>query len=553
MTAVSPVRKLVEAEIAREGLRLRIAAAGGAVVAMAAVALLGLSGWFITGAALAGAAGAGAVATFNYLTPSAAIRLFAILRTVSRYLERVAGHEAALAALSRLRPALFRALAKSPPQTALALSAGEASARLVEDVDAIQTLFIRRSAPFALGAGAAVSVGLAALTHPFCAVVIATVMALSVWGGLRIARRHAEPAGRATQTALGRLKDVSSSLAAAVPELRAYGLEAWAEASVAQEADALERARHGARVAEGQMQAWQSACLAIGTVGALATAVLGGATSPMAALAALVAVTGVEATGGLVQALLQSGSARAALDRLDEVPVEDEDVVGRGKLVGPRVGVAGLDLDLVPPMRLGLAGVSGCGKTSLLERLMRLRPSLAGELRLGGTPVEAADADMVRDRFAYAAQKVSLLDGSVRQNLALARADATEAEMWSALEDAVLAARVRESGQGLDMPIGSGGDRLSGGERRRLSLARAYLRPAPWLVLDEPTEGLDAATEEKVLRRLDARLRATGQGLIMVSHRATGLTLCDRVVLVEGQDTSGALRLRLRDDQRELA
>jgi ATP-binding cassette subfamily C protein CydC len=550
VTDVSSARALVEAELAREHVRLRIAAVAGAVVAAAAVALLGLSGWFITGAALAGAAGAGAVATFNYLTPSAAIRLFAIVRTVGRYLERVAGHEAALAALSRLRPALFRALADSPPQTALALSAGEASARLVEDVDAVQTLFIRRSAPFALGAGAAVSMGLAGLAHPLCAVVVGAVMALSVGGGLRIARRRAAPAGRAIRAALGRLKDVSSTLAAAAPELRAYGLEAWAEADVARKAEALERARWGARAAEAQAQAWQSACLALGAVGALAAAALGGATAPMAALAALVAVTGVEATGGLVQALLQNGAARAALDRLDELPVRDDDAVARREPVGARVGVSGLDLDLVPPTRLGLAGASGCGKTSLLERLMRLRAPVPGELRLGGIPVEITDAGAARDRFAYAAQKVCLLDGSVRQNLALARADATEAEMWSALDAAALAGRVRESGRGLDMRVGPGGDRLSGGERRRLSLARAYLRPAPWLVLDEPTEGLDAATETQVLRRLDARLRETGQGLIMVSHRAAGLTLCDHVVRIEGRDASGTLRFRLREARR---
>ncbi|MBN8529530.1 MAG: amino acid ABC transporter ATP-binding/permease protein, partial [Caulobacterales bacterium] len=148
------VRELIHAEIRREAPRLRLAAAMGAVVAASAVALLGVSGWFITGAALAGALGAAAAASFNYLLPSAAIRLFAVLRTGGRYVERVAGHEAALAALARMRPILFRALAEGPPQRALALSVGEASARLVEDVEAVQTLFIRRSAVWATGAGA---------------------------------------------------------------------------------------------------------------------------------------------------------------------------------------------------------------------------------------------------------------------------------------------------------------------------------------------------------------------------------------------------------------
>ncbi|MBU2118452.1 MAG: amino acid ABC transporter ATP-binding/permease protein, partial [Alphaproteobacteria bacterium] len=276
MSDVARIQSLVAAELGRERGRLRTAAIAGAVVAGAAVALLGLSGWFITGAALAGVAGAGAVATFNYLTPSAAIRLFAILRTVARYVERVAGHEAALAALSRLRPALFRAFADGAPEAALGLSAGEASARLVEDVDAIQTLFVRRATPFALGAGAAVSVGLALLAHPLCAAVVVLAMALSVGGAHRIARRGAEPAGMRIQEALGRLKGTSTALAGAAPELRAYGLEGWAEAAVSREAAALDQARLAAREAEGRLQAWQSACLAFGAVGALAAAAWGG-------------------------------------------------------------------------------------------------------------------------------------------------------------------------------------------------------------------------------------------------------------------------------------
>lgn len=552
MSGIVRIRSLVAGELGRERGRLRAAAIAGAVVAGAAVALLGLSGWFITGAALAGVAGAGAVATFNYLTPSAAIRLFAILRTVARYVERVAGHEAALAALSRLRPALFRAFADGPPESALSLSAGEASARLVEDVDAIQTLFVRRSTPFALGAGAAVSVGLAVLAHPLCGAVVILAMGLSVGGARRIARRQAQPAGIRIQEALGRLKGTSTALAGAAPELRAYGLEGWAEAAVSREAAALDQARLVAREAEGRIQAWQSACLAFGAVGALAAAAWGGAAMPMAALAALVAVTGVEAAGGLIQALLQNGSAQGALERLDGLTA-GERASGGSHPTDARIVVEGLDLDLGPPARLGLVGPSGCGKTSLIERLMLLRPPLAGEARLGGVPTEIADVASVRARFAYAAQKISLLDGSVRQNLVLACPTVTDGEMWSALEDAALAGRVRESGLGLDMAVGPGGLRLSGGERRRLTLARAYLRPASWLILDEPTEGLDAATEALVLERLDARLRRTGQGLIMVSHRAAGLTICDHIARIDGRDDRGAPVFRPRAARKEPA
>jgi ATP-binding cassette subfamily C protein CydC len=119
-----------------------------------------------------------------------------------------------------------------------------------------------------------------------------------------------------------------------------------------------------------------------------------------------------------------------------------------------------------------------------------------------------------------------MIAGTVRANLALAGTRADEA-LWDALADAALEARVRALPQGLDTWIGENGERLSGGERRRLSLARALLRDAPWMLLDEPTEGLDAATEALIVERLDARLKRTGQGLILVSHRPAPRALCD--------------------------
>ncbi|MNS74839.1 putative ABC transporter ATP-binding protein [compost metagenome] len=133
----------------------------------------------------------------------------------------------------------------------------------------------------------------------------------------------------------------------------------------------------------------------------------------------------------------------------------------------------------------------------------------------------------------------------MRENLKLALPSANDDALWVALEDAELADRIRAAPAGLNAPLGENGARLSGGERRRLGLARAYLRPAPWLVLDEPTEGLDAATEARVLERLAARLERTGQGLILVSHRPAPLALCDQRLRVTGLSPSGAVQMSL--------
>ena len=122
------------------------------------------------------------------------------------------------------------------------------------------------------------------------------------------------------------------------------------------------------------------------------------------------------------------------------------------------------------------------------------------------------------------------MTGTVAENLRLAAPQADDAALWDALADAQLDARVRRLPEGLATWIGDGGEVLSGGERRRLSLARAYLRPAPWLLLDEPTEGLDRGTEAELVAALDRRLSRTGQGVVIVSHRPAPLTLCQELI-----------------------
>jgi ATP-binding cassette subfamily C protein CydC len=155
-----------------------------------------------------------------------------------------------------------------------------------------------------------------------------------------------------------------------------------------------------------------------------------------------------------------------------------------------------------------------------------LRGSSPGSLHIGSTPLEAGAAGWARGLFAFAPQDARLLTGTIAENLRLAAPDADESALWEALADAQLDARVARTREGLQTWIGDGGEVLSGGERRRLSLARAFLRPAPWLLLDEPTEGLDRGTEAELVTALERRLARTGQGVVIVSHRSLPLTLC---------------------------
>ena len=531
-----------------QGGRLRLAALSAALVSGASVALLGLSGWFITGAAIAGAGGFAVVQAFNYLLPAAVIRMLAIVRTGSRYVERVSGHAAALKALARLRPLLFARLAAAPPRRAFSLSSGEASARMIQDVDAIQTVFVRLSGPWGAGAGALAAIGLALLAGALPALVLAGGIAIAIVGGLLIGRRVADPAGRRVQVAMGLFKDRLSALQAAAPELRAYGLESWASDQVGQAARTLDRRRVADAVAGGWIPVFQAAVLAVTVIGVIATSAP--ASLPLVALAALASVTGLEAAAALTGGLRQNGAAQEALARLAEILDDPARPVIRQlapAMAGDAIVIRSAALEIAPPFRLGVIGPSGSGKTRLIETLMGLRPSLADQLRLGGLPLEDAALDDVRARFAYASQDVRLLAGSIADNLRLANPGASNDDLWAALSDACLADRVAALPAGLDTVLSENGDRLSGGERRRLGLARAYLRDAPWLVLDEPTEGLDAATETRVLDGLTHHLSTRRQGLILVSHRSAPTALCDRVVDVSVTLSPGGIPIGGRD------
>lgn len=521
--------------------RLLAASVTGALVSAGAVALLGVSGWFITAAALAGAAGPAAAHVFNYLVPSAVIRFLAIVRTASRYGERVTGHEAALKALAALRPQLFDGLARGPMTRALSLAGGEASARLVQDVDAVQDRFVRLSAPWSAGAGLLMGMVMASLAGWRAAVAVALSALVSVALGVVLGSRLAEPAGRRLQEAMGDFKTDFAAMSAAAPELQAYGMKDWAVDRLARQGGSVEASAEALARAGGWLMAGQTLSMALGVMGAALAA--GSASPALTALAMLAAVATVESAGNLLNALRQNGAVAVAVQRLGEL-LDGEAPIATSA-AEPALRLSSADLSLAPPQRLAVVGRSGAGKTTLIERMMHLRAPVPGEVAFADVDSAGLSPDTVRSLFAYAPQQAVLMAGTVRENLRLAAPSADDDQLWAVLEDAGLTDRIRAAPGGLDAPLGENGARLSGGERRRLGLARAYLRPAPWLVLDEPTEGLDAATEAKVLDRLAQRLQRTGQGLILVSHRPAPLALCDQILTVSGIAPDGHVQARI--------
>lgn len=506
----------------RVGLGWALLLAG--IAAAASVALLGISGWFLTGAAIAGAGGAAAVTAFNYLLPSAAIRALAIARTAARYGERLTSHGAALTAMAGLRARLFGTLAAADPRKVPDLASGEASARLIDDIEAIEDLVVRRSAlPGAL-VGGVIATGCIALSGWRAAAAFVLLATVGMIVGAALARRLSVGPASAAAQARGRVRDRYVELAAARPEIIAYGLAHRVEAALADDLAALDRARRGLARGEAALNGGVALWSTVLSVVVLLLAEHGPA---LAALATLAAFSGSEALAVRVRSALREAVVAEGLERVAALAgIASEPSPQSGAVASPLcIGT----VELAPGGRLAITGPSGSGKTTLIETLAGLRaaPLL---LTVEGTPVSELTAAHLASQFALAPQSPQLIAGTIGDNLRLARPGVDDAAMWAALETTCLAERVRGMRDGLNSLIGEAGGTLSGGEQKRLSLARALLAQRPWLVADEPSEGLDPATEADLVTRLDAWLDTTGTGLILVSHRPAPRALCPQTL-----------------------
>ncbi|WP_336960075.1 ATP-binding cassette domain-containing protein [Sphingobium aquiterrae] len=525
---MSPALHSLLAEVSRpQCSNGRLAALCAAAAAMAGILLLGLSGWFITGAAMAGAAGIAAVQTFNYLLPSAAIRLLAIIRTVSRYGERLLSHKSALFALATLRVRLFERLLRRP-FPADGTSSGEMTALLMQDVQALEDRFVRTPAHAGAFSGGAVALVLALLAGWAAFFALLAVIAVTLVGARLFARHTLPAAARDIQQLMAALKRNLTDYAAAAPEIAAYRFAAPLETQIARQAAALDRAKAAFARKEAALAAMTT------VMGSLAIALVlafSRASPPVTMLAALAAAGALEALGSVIRATGREAVIAAGLSRLSRLaseaaPAPHDAPIFTGDSITLTAPSATIRLSRGD--RLAITGRSGAGKTSLLEILAGWRDGRMPGMTMDGQVLDRHNASARRPIFALSPQDAQMIAGTVADNLRLARPGLDDDALWLALEAACLAADVRAMPQGLATWVGDGGAHLSGGQRKRLSLARALLAGRPWLLLDEPSEGLDAETEAALCHTLDRWLRNKGTGLILVTHRPAMLVLAEQ-------------------------
>ena len=502
-----------------------------------------------------------------------AVRLFGISRSVLRYCERLLSHDTALRGMSALRAHLYERLATSRADTVVGLRRGDVLARVGADVDAVGDLVVRSYLPMAVAAcvGSATSIGMA-LIHPASGLILAACLLLAGAVGPLVTARAARTSELARQehatdlsaivlTALegGDELSVSGRLPRLMDELS--GLEAR-----------LSSARdRGARPA-AMAAAVDTAAMGLAVVGALligGQAVITGDLAPVwLAVIVLVPLAAFEVTSALgpatVQLVTSAGAAARIVELIDkadraEAPrtaaAPDPEPLPALSDGGPRLrarGLAvgwpdgpvvaeGIDLDLAPGDRLAVTGPSGVGKTTLLATLAGLLEPKGGELTLDGTAPWAAQRSDVARRITLTAEDAHVFATTVLENLRVANGTLSSQDARALLRRAGLGDWLTGLPQGLDTLLSSDATTLSGGERRRLLLARALAAPAPLMLLDEPGEHLEAATADRLVADLlqagngaeDAEeAEETARGVLLVTHRLSALESADEVLVL---------------------
>ena len=474
-------------------------------------------------------------------------------RVAGRYAERVLTHAATFRALADLRVWFFRGLARRAAGGLGFRRSADVLSRLANDVEALDGLYLRIAVP-----AAAALLLLPALTllvwQQNAALagalgVLFTIAAIAI--PLRSAHRSLRHA-RALAVAAAALRIAALDLLGGLREARAFGAEDRLLAAVqtreVAHQSALEQLARRAAVAQTAAFMCAQAALLIVLLATRRSYLA----DPVGAVSAVFLTVGAfEAVALLPRAGALAGHAAASAQRVQAAaagPLSDmepaapapcpalaslrfEAVAFAWQPDRPPVFEA-MSLDLPAGARVAVLGPSGCGKSTLAALALRVAIPQAGRVLLGGTDMTLLRPHEVRQRISWLSQATHLFDDTIRANLLLARPDAASAELWNALEAARLAEFVRALPDGLETRVGEGGAKFSGGQGRRLVLARALLSHAPILILDEPCAGLDGPTEQEFLTTLNEV--AGSRSVLLIVHRLTGVERLDRIYRLSG-------------------
>lgn len=519
------------------------------ITLLASIGLLTLSGWFLSASAVVGVSGV----YFNYLLPAAGVRAGAIIRTVGRYCERLVSHDATFRVLEHLRVTTFSKLLPLSPAGLTRFRQGELLNRMVADVDTLDHLYLRVLSPL-IGAFVVIVVVTLGLS------VLDSDLALTL-GGILLATlillpplfyRAGRPCGEILTVQRGQYRQQLTAWLQGHAELTIFGAADRTRAQL----DTAELRWQEAQYHQASLSALSQALMlfisgiAVITMLWMASAGVGDNDVPSALIALFVfcSLAAFEALAPVAGAFQHLGQVIASALRVSQITQQQPAVVfpdtpqkqqHQAALElhqvhftypgQPQAVLHNIRLSIAAGQHIAILGSTGCGKSTLLQLLTRAWDMQQGEITLNGMPLKSFDESTLRATTSMVPQRVHLFSATLRDNLLLAAPEATDEQLSASLQRVGLGKLLQDDG--LNSWLGEGGRQLSGGELRRLAIARALLHNGPLMLLDEPTEGLDAETEHQMLALLAEVTES--KTLLMVTHRLRGLQRFDCIVVMD--------------------
>ena len=514
--------------------------------------LLTVSGWFLAATAIAGLG-----TLFNFFYPSASVRGLAIGRTVMRYFEKIVTHDATFRILSKLRVQVFEKIIPLSPAVLNRYRNSDLLNRLVSDVDTLDSLYLRLLAPFFTAAFViiAMTIGLSFVNIPLALglglfLLILLIIIPTVF--YRLGQEFGERLIQARATYRTQFLEFIQAQA----ELLLFN----AEDKLKEKMTATEKTWQEDQAKEAKLSGFSTA-LVLFLNGLLISGMLWFASNAdfgtdeyhtaYIALFTFAALAAFEIIMPLGAAFLHIGQVIAAAERVTEIIEQkplvkfngNEEFETKVQLISVKdlsfsypgqetLVLKNLTLDLEQGQKIAILGKTGSGKSSLLQLLVRNYDANQGELLLAEKPISAYSENTLRNQICFLTQRVHVFSDTLRQNLHFASADEiSDEKMIEVLHQVGLSKLLEQEEKGLNLWLGDGGRPLSGGEQRRLGLARILLNNAPILLLDEPTEGLDRETERHILRLI--LQHAENKTLIMVTHRLSSIEQFDKICVID--------------------
>ena len=516
------------------------------------IGLLTTSGWFLAATAIAGLG-----TLFNFFYPSASVRGLAIGRTLFRYFEKLVTHDATFRILAKLRVQVFEKIIPLSPAVLNRYRNSDLLNRLVSDVDTLDSLYLRLIAPFitAIFVILAMCIGLSFVNVPL-ALGLGAILLLLVFVIPTVFYQLGKKFGDKLVHSRALYRTQFLEFIQAQAELLLFNAEDKLKDNMAK----TEANWQADQQKEANLSGFSTA-LSLFLNGLIIAAMLwfssqaefGNDEYRMAfiALFTFAALASFEILMPLGSAFLHIGQVIASAERVTDIIEQQPLVVFNGKTEFDQNAttlIEAKDLSFTYPERqnraldnlnltiqkgkkVAILGKTGSGKSTLLQLLVRNYDANQGELSLAGKPISDYAEDTLRSQFCFLTQRVHVFSDTLRQNLQFASAVNISDEKMIEVLNQVGLGKLLEQEQGLDIWLGDGGRPLSGGEQRRLGLARILLNDAPILLLDEPTEGLDRETERQILRLILAH--AENKTLIMVTHRLTAIEQFDELCVID--------------------